>query len=299
MRNTVGGVAQPLKQEQHEEVERIWKKYDGSVSEPNGNPPLGYDVLDEVKAHDVVVELPIGAKGGLVPIRGKDIDRMIPRRWLFDEAINSYMALLQIRTDRRRTLDEMAGGGTNVRAPSHFWGSFFIEKLKSCRRSAVRKNQMERMTDKVTSVQGDIFQLDKMAMPVNIAGGHWALIVAYMRERKLRSFDPMNGGHSGDMEMFLALFEAEAQRLDVDFDRSKWSTERGMGIPQQGNCSDCGVFLCAFASHVVDATDFPFAQQDMDSIRARITYELVQSTTPPPTLETTAGRPQPQILHQP
>ena len=135
---------------------------------------------------------------------------------------------------------------------------------------------MERMTDKVTSVQGDIFQLDKMVMPVNIANGHWALIVAYMKERKLRSFDSMNGDHSEDMEMLLALFEAEAQRLDdVDFDRSKWSTEREMDIPQQGNCSDCGVFLCAFASHVVDATDFLFARQDMDSIRARITYELV------------------------
>ena len=33
--------------------------------------------------------------------------------------------------------------------------------------------------------------------------------------------------------------------------------------------------MCAFASHVVDGTDFPFAQKDMDSIRARITYELV------------------------
>ena len=151
----------------------------------------------------------------------------------------------------------------------------FIEKLKSCRRSAVRKNQMERMTDKVTSVQGDIFQLDKMVMPVNIANGHWALIVAYMKGRKLRSFDSMNGDHSADMEMLLALFEAEAQRLHVDFDRPKWSTGREMDVPQQGNYSDCGVFLCAFASHVVDATDFPFAQQDMDSIRARITYELV------------------------
>ena len=99
-------------------------------------------MLDEVKAHSVVAELPIGAKGSLVPIRGKDIDRMIPGRWPFDEAINSYMALLQIRTDRRRVLDEMAGGGSNVRAPSHFWGSFFIEKLRGCRRPAMRKKEI-------------------------------------------------------------------------------------------------------------------------------------------------------------
>jgi len=85
----------------------------------------------------------------------------------------------------------------------------------------------------------------------------------------------MNNTHEAVMEMLLTLFEAEAERLHVDFDRRKWSKGREMGIPQQGNCSDCGVFLCAFASHVVDATDFPFAQQDMDSIRARITYELV------------------------
>ena len=82
----------------------------------------------------------------------------------------------------------------------------------------------------------------------------------------------MNNTHEAVMEMLLTLFEAEAERLHVDFDRRKWSKGREMGIPQQGNCSDCGVFLCAFASHVVDATDFPFTQQDMDSIRARITY---------------------------
>ena len=45
----------------------------------------------------------------------------------------------------------------------------------------------------------------------------------------------------------------------------------------KGKCSDCGVFLCAFERHVVDATDILFAQQDMDSIRARITYEVVHS----------------------
>ena len=64
----------------------------------------------------------------------------------------------------------------------------------------------------------------------------------------------MNNTHEAVMEMLLTLFEAEAERLHVDFDRRKWSKGREMGIPQQGNCSDCGVFLCAFASHVVDAT---------------------------------------------
>ena len=182
-----GGIAQPLKREQQEEVERIWDTYDGSVSGPNGKLGLGYDVLDERKSGAVVAELPIGARGGLVPILGEHIDRMIPQRWLFDEVVNCYMALLQIRTDRRRTLGELIGSGKDIRAPSHFWGSFYIEKLRDCR-SAARKAQMERMTKKITSAQGNIFQLDKMIMPVNIAGGHWALIVAYMKEQKLRSF---------------------------------------------------------------------------------------------------------------
>ena len=138
-------ITQPLKEEQHAEVERIWKKYDGSVSRPNGNPPYGYGVLDEAKANDVVTELPIGAQGSLVAILGKDIDRMIPQRWLLDGAVNSYLALLQIRADKRRTLDEIIGSSTNTRAPSHFWGSFFIENLRGCR-SAARKTRMERMT---------------------------------------------------------------------------------------------------------------------------------------------------------
>ena len=163
---------------------------------------------------------------------------------------------------------------TTSEAWTYFWGSFFIEKLRGCR-SAVRESHMERMTKKITSAEGNIFQLQKMVMPVNVGGGHWALIVAYMKERKLRSFDSMNGKHEATMEMLLELFEAEAKRLNVNFNRCNWSMEREMGIPQQGNCSDCGVFLCAFARHVVDATDFPFTQQDMDSIRARITYELV------------------------
>ena len=172
---------------------------------------------------------------------------------------------------------------TTSEAWTYFWGSFFIEKLRGCR-SAVRESHMERMTKKITSAEGNIFQLEKMVMPVNVGGGHWALIVAYMKERKLRSFDSMNGkhggGHGNAPQTFRGRGEAEAKRLHVNFDRRNWSMGREMGIPQQGNCSDCGVFLCAFARHVVDATDFPFTQQDMDSIRARITYELVHGKEP-------------------
>ena len=76
---------------------------------------------------------------------------------------------------------------------------------------------MERMTKKLTSAEGNIFQVQKMVMPVNVGGGHWALIVAYMKERKLRSFDSMNSKHGAVMEMLLKHFEAEARQRRSGF----------------------------------------------------------------------------------
>ena len=57
---------------------------------------------------------------------------MRPGKWLFDETINSYMWLLQMRNNERVHLfNKSRTEGAPEKKPSHFFNSFFFKKLIS------------------------------------------------------------------------------------------------------------------------------------------------------------------------
>ena len=61
------------------------------------------------------------------------------------------------------------------------------------RRNAYSYNAVDRWARKIDSTKGDVFGLDKLVIPVNVAKNHWALAVAYIKDKKLRYFDSMGG----------------------------------------------------------------------------------------------------------
>ena len=64
-------------------------------------------------------------------------------------------------------------------------------------------------------------------------------------------------------------------RLDME----SWVDEYPKHGAFQKNGFDCGVFVCGFASYIAKLmeTDFPFSQDDIDTMRARITYDLLHA----------------------
>ena len=80
----------------------------------------------------VVTSLPSGKCGSAVSILGKHIHRMRPGEWLFDETVNCYMWLLQMRNNERVHLfNKSRTEGAPEKKPSHFFNSFFFKKLIS------------------------------------------------------------------------------------------------------------------------------------------------------------------------
>jgi hypothetical protein len=83
---------------------------------------------------NVVAEVPAAIEGTAVSLLGKHMYRMNPKnklnedKWLFDETINAYMWLLQMRDYESVLLAQDAG---MVKKPSLYFNSFFFEKLHS------------------------------------------------------------------------------------------------------------------------------------------------------------------------
>jgi sentrin-specific protease 1 len=126
-------------------------------------------------------------------VKRKSMWSLQPGRWLTDEVINFYFALLAQR-DRDRCL--LAPD----RIRCHFFSSFFMSKLLDIgNRDSTLAGQYNYDNVKTWSrrVPGeDIFALDKIFFPINVGNQHWICAVACISEKRIQLYDSM--GSRGD-----------------------------------------------------------------------------------------------------
>ena len=83
------------------------------------------------------------------------------------------------------------------------------------------------------------------------------------------------------------LKDEHSAKIGTSLDESEWSMKSlGRTIPQQQNCSDCGMFTCTFATYATDTLvrgsgnggrhgiPFEFGQQDMPYMRRRLALDM-------------------------
>lgn len=134
-----------------------------------------------------VAQFPAGAGGIKITLYGKHMARLEPGEWLWEESVNVYMFLLQQR-------DAQLCNADSRRIPSHYFNSFFfVSLLEPEGRNAYSYNAVVRWAGNIKSTNGDVFGLDKLVIPVSVTNNHWALAVAYIKDKKLRYFDSMGG----------------------------------------------------------------------------------------------------------
>lgn len=238
--------------------------------------PVDDEELDRINdawlagENQIVITAPAGAGGSNVDVLGKHTQRLRYEGWLFDEVVNVYMWLLQER-DKRLCL------GDADRQPSHFFNSFFFEKLFEPQgRDRYDYSCVKRWARKIKQTNGDIFKLDKMVIPVNVANSHWTLIVAFVKLKKFQYFDSMGSTGRRYLLGLKQYFKDEAARTKQSVDVDSWEVVLGsFDTPQQDNGSDCGVFCCTTAKYVGADLDLRFAARHMDTIRQRMTLEVL------------------------
>ena len=176
-------------------------------------------------------------------VNGEHVDGSIDLSWLNDEKLNSYMELLR---DEDKT--------------SHFF-RFMLFILKNDYR------RVERWTRKI-----NIFCMDKVYCPLNVDNKHWALVVIFMKDRKIVFYDSM--GHCGSIYLKSVLNYLEHVSCNQEgshFCREDWELISARdSVPQQQNGYDCGVYTAMYAHYISKGLPLEFGPKDATSFRERI-----------------------------
>ena len=133
----------------------------------------------------------------------------------------------------------------------------------------------------------NIFEKDKIFIPINIDNLHWTLAVIFIDQSKVLYYDSLIGDSTprdGGMYIrnFIRWVADEGKQCDIVIDEDKWfQNSRCLTeseLPQQKNDSDCGVFVCMYADFLSDNLPLDFDQSHIGIFRQKISIDMVSET---------------------
>lgn len=244
-----------------------------------------------------------------ITLRRRDLRRLRGSRWLNDELMNAYVALINAR-NRRRVADAAAAAVeaavasaaaaadtdddvvcvTDAPPPPppppppplrvHVWNTFFFARLTQGPAgfdyAGVRRWP--------TAAGLDVSALDLLLVPVNLDASHWVLAVADLRARRFAYLDSMHGPDSSHviptLRRWLGAEVAARSGLDAELALglgawpvavNEWA---GTPIPRQRDGGSCGVFVLKTAEHLERGAGVGFGQRDVPVLRKQIVLDL-------------------------
>jgi sentrin-specific protease 1 len=168
------------------------------------------------------------AVDGLDSIQRESIQRLLPGQWLNDEVISYFLLMLSKRDEEMCLKDPL-------RQRCHFFKSFFITKMLNVGNAnpaidgTYLYSNVESWSTKVpgtclvvsarvfvasaltilmlfpSSTGKDIFNLDKLIIPVNLNFEHWFCAVINMKEKRIQVYD--SGSRGGGTVFLESLFK--------------------------------------------------------------------------------------------
>lgn len=176
------------------------------------------------------------------------------QKWLNDEVINFYMNLIMERSELRENLPSVFATNT-----------FFLPRLTTGGYVGVK-----RWTRKV-----DIFAKEIVLVPVHVNGVHWCMAIINLKAKTIKYYDSMGKANDKVLTMLANYLEEEMRdKKQQNMDMSGWRFENVVGIPQQQNGFDCGVFSCMFAEFYTRNRPFTFTQAHMEYFRQKMVLEI-------------------------
>jgi hypothetical protein len=120
--------------------------------------------------------------------------------------------------------------------------------------------------------------------PINHDKSHWFLIVAFMQQKIIVSYDSMASTQEKDNYRAQILRWLACEKIDkksdVPFDEKDWTLANGGNhVPEQCGGYDCGVFTCMAAEYL--SNNLPlvsYSQDDVASYRVRMAYYIMRTS---------------------
>lgn len=179
----------------------------------------------------------------------RDLSTLADGQWLNDNIIDFYLNMV---TDQNKAV--------------YCWTTHFYTTLKQKGYQGVARWAKRRKIN--------VFEKDRVIVPINIMGTHWALAVIDNRRKRISYFDSLaSRGNIAAVELLQVYMSKEAERLLLP--QVTYDLIPGEKTPQQQNGYDCGVFTCTVAKCISGEQPLRFSQQDMRNIRRRMAYEII------------------------
>ena len=126
----------------------------------------------------------------------------------------------------------------------------------------------------------ELSRLDKIIFPIE-QGGHFMLIVADMRQRRLSLVDSLTSYKGVQREKCLNLVRSMLLHYEY-IKRLDWGIKHfevhPMKVPQQTNGFDCGVFACIAGRCIMDGLKLVHGQQHMPAYRRLMCWQLLNGS---------------------
>jgi len=215
-------------------------------------------------------------KDGTDTIQRGSIQTLRPGQWLNDEVVHYFLVMLAKR-------DEEMCRQNPSRKRSHFFKSFFFTTLLNeghanpAINGTYEYRNVKRWSKKVPGK--DIFNLDKIVIPVNVGRMHWVCVVAYMQEKRIQFYDSMgDAGNDYLQHMFRFLQDEHMDKKKQPLpDADSWQLVTCTNdTPRQRNGYDCGVFTCMFADFLSKDCPLLFDQSHVTLCRERIALSIIK-----------------------
>eukprot|EP01134_Creolimax_fragrantissima_P006163 CFRG6163T1 len=220
-------------------------------------PPEAVEKINKIWYDGEYDEMKIHVKLLQLQVTQGDLERLARLEWLNDAVINIYMALINHRAKQPGA----------IVPPVHCFSTHFLTKLTNTGYVSIK-----RWTRKV-----DLFEKEFVVVPVHL-GNHWCVAVINFRDKLFEYYDSMGGSNPGVLRQLRNYIQDESMdKKKVAYSFEKWQDYTPTKhTPQQGNCSDCGVFMCQFSEYRARGKDFNFSQADMPYFRQRMVYEILE-----------------------
>ena len=217
---------------------------------------------------------PFKVRAANITLRLNDLKTLRGSRWLNDEIINSFAALLNCRNR-----DFFRGEDLNVRNPTepmrprtHMFSSFFFTRLTS----SYDGYDYEGVRRWPKRAGVNVKSLDLILFPINLHNRHWVLAAIDLRRCQFMYLDSLVAPDKHDVLLILkrwlideikAKNGAEAVR---EMGISEWDfVENPENMPHQTDGGSCGVFVLYNADYLELGQDIGFKQQHVRVLRKR------------------------------
>ena len=127
----------------------------------------------------------------------------------------------------------------------------------------------------------NVFNFEKIFIPININNCHWVLIVILIKHKRILYYDSNINKEDRSayyLETTLSWLNDENIKWNLNnFKGSDWNIQLPI-MPQQNNGYDCGVFLLAISEDVFKNNNIAtFEQKDIPQIRLKIAISIIES----------------------